>query len=802
MTPRLPLLFVLIAAPAASAAPPGVDAVAPGAVTRGGVGTLRLKGSHLTPPQELLFYGDGVTCTKLVPTDADTVTVTLQITADCKLGEQAFRLRTPGGVSDLLTFRVTPFPIVAELEPNDAKHPQAVPLNVTVAGVIQATGVDHYAVSLKKGQRFAAEVEAIRLGASPTDALLTVFGPDGQLLAANDDNPLFHQDPFVTLVAKVDGVHTVAVREANYGGGPTSRYLLHVGTFCRPRVVFPAGGQAGTALDVKLLGDAAGEHSQSVKLPAVGVPFALYPNDGHGPPAPTANPFRVSPFPNVLEGEAEVAAWPVALNGVLAKPGEADEFRFRAAKGDAIDVSAFAYRVGSPADTVLDIRHPGGELLRRTDDDDTHDSRTAVVIPADGVYTIRVTDKRGQGGADFVYRVEITRSEPGLAVFLAGGGRKSQRDTVVSIPQGGRVSAFLAVRRDGFAGPVAVSADRLPDGVSLGLRPLAAGEYLMPVVFAAAGDAPIGGQLVGLTGTGGESSRPVTGGFKQLVILSRGPGDAALHAVELSKLAVVVTGPAPFAVDLAPPAAPLAPDGTLDVTVKVTRQPGFAGPLTIRFPALPPGVAPPDAVTIAADKTEAVVTLSASPQAELGEWPLIAEAKVAETSSRGRDALAVGMNGLGTPTPRRRRAAPMEEVAVCSALTPLRIGAAAVGGHFESAAIEQGQSGKLVCIFETPLPTPRTATLDGLPPRATAQSLALPAGATRAEFIIVTEPTTPPGVHAGLVCELAGRVGGANTVNRVGRGGALRIEAPGAARPGADGKPLSPLDALRQSKKK
>jgi hypothetical protein len=75
-------------------------------------------------------------------------------------------------------------------EPNDdLKQAQHVPLNVSVAGVIEEAGVDYYAVTLKKGQRLAAEVEGVRLGGELTDTVLTVFGPDGQLLAAVDDTP-------------------------------------------------------------------------------------------------------------------------------------------------------------------------------------------------------------------------------------------------------------------------------------------------------------------------------------------------------------------------------------------------------------------------------------------------------------------------------------------------------------------------------------------------------------------------------------------------------------------------------------
>src|SRR5262249_14271292 len=166
------------------AAPPTVQSVLPGVGQRGTEFTLTLVGARLTDPQELMLYCPGVVCTKLVATSENQVTATLNAAADCKLGEYAFHLRTPGGASELRTFRITPFPVVAEKEPNDTPaQAQPVPLNVSVAGVVEAGGVDYYAVTLKKGQWLAAEVEGVRLGGELTDTVITMFGPDGKQLA-------------------------------------------------------------------------------------------------------------------------------------------------------------------------------------------------------------------------------------------------------------------------------------------------------------------------------------------------------------------------------------------------------------------------------------------------------------------------------------------------------------------------------------------------------------------------------------------------------------------------------------------
>ena len=340
----------------------------------------------------------------------------------------------------------------------------------------------------------------------------------------------------------------------------------------------------------------------------------------------------------------------MAFNGIIEKPGDADHFRFRAAKGDVIQVEAFAFRLGSPLDTVVAVLDARGELVAANDDSDTHDSRVVVAIPADGEYLVRVTDKRKQGGPRFIYRVELAKPEPRLTVFMPTPARKAQDRQVIAVPRGNRVLTFLGVRRDGFSGPVTITPSELPSGVKVNIPPIPAEEYFVPVVFEAAADAPIGGRLFEFTGTGGNSKNLVAGGFSQVVTLIGGPGDSAFHAVELSKLAVVVVEAAPYTVEVARPAGPLVPDGTLEVTVRVSRGTDFTEPLEVSFPCLPPGVEAPTSIVIPADKSESRVTLVGHPTAELGDWRLVAEVNVALSGRAGRDPLSIGLNCLVTGT--------------------------------------------------------------------------------------------------------------------------------------------------------
>ena len=76
---------------------------------------------------------------------------------------------------------------------------------------------------LHKGQSVACEVCAARLG-SPLDSYLEVVGPDGRLVAENDD--AFGADSFVRFTATADGKYGVRIRDANGNGGPAYVYRL------------------------------------------------------------------------------------------------------------------------------------------------------------------------------------------------------------------------------------------------------------------------------------------------------------------------------------------------------------------------------------------------------------------------------------------------------------------------------------------------------------------------------------------------------------------------------------------------
>jgi hypothetical protein len=680
---RLSLLALVLLAVPAVAGTPRVTRLTPPGGQRGAAVTVELAGRHLDDPKEVLFYEPGIAVEAIekvettvnpngrpVPADPGTrVRLKLKVAADAALGAHGLRLRTATGLTEYHRFFVGPFPTVDEDESqafrNDKRESaKSVPANTTVFGRInEPTDVDVFKIEVKRGERVSAEIEAARLGVERgvPDLHVAIYDADGTKLAAADDSPLFVQDPVVSVLAKKDGPHFVEVRHSMYNGA-NEQYRLHVGTFARPTALYPAGGQAGTEVKVEVLGDPRGQWSQAVKLPAAAgnFDFAVV---SDGVSAPTPNRLRLSPFPNVLEAEpndtpssSAVASLPAAFNGIIGKPGDVDTFVFRAKKGEQFRFHALANALGSACDPVIWVKPLSGKggTLRATDsrpnqlgyapanglNRDTHDPVLEFTAPADGEYVLGVEDERGDGGPDFVYRVEAAPEANAIHTYLSPEAENQNapqlRQAVVLAPGNrwtSQVGAFATSRP--YNGELELVALNLPAGVTMTAPKLSPGMTRVPVVFEAAADAKPQAVLIDL------ALRPVKGdaafasGYRQTIMMNGyGNNDYYLHAV-VDKLALAVTDPAPFAVEVEEPKSSLVQNGEMLVKFKVVRQPGFDGSVTVMMDWRPSGLNTGTPVTVPAGKAEGAYLLGAARNAAAGKHSLTLTA-VAGGSGRVR----------------------------------------------------------------------------------------------------------------------------------------------------------------------
>src|ERR1700735_3689789 len=101
---QLAALLILVASTTGRASSPSMTAIRPIGGQRGTELEVTLSGDRLADAKEILFYQPGISVTKIVPVNNNSVKATLKIAADAPLGIHDLRLRTASGISEHRTF--------------------------------------------------------------------------------------------------------------------------------------------------------------------------------------------------------------------------------------------------------------------------------------------------------------------------------------------------------------------------------------------------------------------------------------------------------------------------------------------------------------------------------------------------------------------------------------------------------------------------------------------------------------------------------------------------------------------------
>ncbi|MBM4068038.1 MAG: hypothetical protein FJ271_03715 [Planctomycetes bacterium] len=237
--------------------------------------------------------------------------------------------------------------------------------------------------------------------------------------------------------------------------------------------IFPAGGQRGTAVPIKvgglflhsrcgfeMLGPGVSSTSRLQRTetlwfegPMLTLPDSQrqedYPKDmaGHvkiaadaplGPRhwrvwtsqgATPAMKFLVGDLPEIVEKEIDgdplptQIALPVTVNGRIFPREDVDVWTFAARKGQSIICRVDAGRLGSPLEPRLEVRDPQGRRLVESDDRHAADPHLRFLAPVDGTYQVHIHDARFQGGQAYVYRLTIT-ADPYIERHYPLGGKR------------------------------------------------------------------------------------------------------------------------------------------------------------------------------------------------------------------------------------------------------------------------------------------------------------------------------------------------------------------------------------------
>ena len=752
----------------AFAADPVVNSMTPYGVERGKDATLTFNGSGLANVKEILFYTPGFTVKSLEAKADNALKAVVDVAPDCELGIHAIRMRSTTGISNLRTFTVGHLEEVAEKEPNNSPdQPQAVPLNVTVSGVVQTEDTDFFVVELKQGDRLNVELEGLRLGNTFFDPYLAILGPDQTILTKSDDSALLNQDCLCSLVAPQEGKYTIQLREVAFGGNGACSYRMHVGTFPRPTAVFPPGGKPGEKLTLHWLGDPLGEFEQEITLPSDGRAEARVVAHNGTSLAPSPNVLRVSdlPWSNEVEPNNEIKAAvamsanaaPLALQGIIGTPGDVDFHKFTAKKGQQLDIRVFARKpIRSPLDAMLAVHNDKGGTIANNDDTGGPDSYVRLNVPADGDYFISIRDQLKAGGPEFVYRVEITEVKPWLVMRLPE--QRRYISTTLVVPQNNRNAVMVAAQRQNFGGELNVSFENLPAGMTAETVPMAAAMSEVPVIFSAASDAPPAGALIGIIGKAADPKLNVVGLLDQRTMLVRGQNNVDVWGHNADRMATVLGEAIPYSLELAPPEAPLVRNGSLDLKVVAKRAEGFNDPISLRMLYNPPGVASSGSIVIPEGKHEAVIPLTANNGAGLGTWKIVVTGR---TGERGRN----------NPNDERLR---------CSTqFADLTVAEPYFKFAFTKAAVEQGKETDLVVKVQKLRDFDGKAKVElvGLPANTKSMPLEFTKDDTELKFKVSAAANAKPGRYTSLVCVSKFPYAGDVVTHTLG-GGELRVDAP------------------------
>jgi hypothetical protein len=792
----------------ATAALPELNGIAPRGAQRGTDIETTFSGNRLADTEEIVSYNPSqISVLDFKIENPTTLKVKLHIDPACPLGEHVFRVRTKSGISYARSFFIGQFPTVEEKEPNTLfEEAQTITTNVTIAGVARNEDTDYYRIDAKKGDRISVEVEGIRLGTAFWDPYVAILNDKKFELVTCDDSPLAIQDPHASIIAPEDGTYFIEVRDSSYAGNDAAQYRMHVGSFPRPTVAYPAGGKAGSELSVTYLGDPAGPLTETIKVPDTpGEKLSLFATAGNLS-APSSNPFRITSLDNVLEAEpnnslAEAKAsttppaFPIACNGVIEKPGDEDWFKFTATKDQRFDLVVYARSIRSPLDPVLEIFNKDGAAVTGNDDNGPNpDSRIAGwVVPADGEYYLRVRDHLSRGGSDFVYRIEAAPPETGLQAYISRYDRTdSQQWTTFAIPRGSRHAIQVHADRINVGGDIVWDCPSLPAGVtleSIGI-PNGLAEHIM--ILSAAPDAPLAAALLDMRPKLSDpKAPPITGRWLNNIEFVQGEPNNTPYVVSAQRrFPVAVVEELPFTIDLVPPTVPIVQSGTMNLKVKATRKEGFKAPITVRMLWNPPGISAPGTVAIPEGQNEIDYQLTCSGDAAASTWKIAVRAE----------------SDAGTGP-----------IYTSSSLTPITVAPPFLTMKMEMASIEQGKQGELFCKLEVAKPWEGKAklTVFGLPAKTSTTELEISATDKEIRFPVTTAADSPVGKHQNLFCQAIITENGVPIPHTIGQGGIVRIDppppapppaavaaapaaapAPEAAAPAA--KPLSRLEQLRQ----
>ena len=479
----------------------------------GQVGTtveVKIQGDYLDGTCSLVFSDPSIVVESSFDEAGNPINHQFQVTIPetCKEGLVEARVKTRLGVSSPRSFSLSNLP--ESIQANPPTTAEAAVL-LQIPSICNSTmpdrSVSHYRIECQKGQRLLIECAAKNIE-SKLNAVLIIADALGRDLVVE------RRGDRIDFTAPESGSYIIKVHELTFKGGPEYFFRLCVR-------------------------EASEEALKSSMHGVSSVSAFSWPPEGI---AQEAALLEVEP--NDKYSEPQRVELPVDLSGVFATAADVDLYEFKGRKGDSWWIEVASERLGRPTDVAVLVQRVVKEQDQILYEDvvelndiaspvkvssnhyaydgppynaGSPDVMGEIIIPEDGTYLIRLVDLFGGTRNDprNIYRMVVRRPAPDFALVawamhmeLRNGDRNA-----VSKPMALRNGTTMplevvAIRRDGFNGPIELFLENLPDGVSAQGVHIAEGESRGMILITANEGAPAGSRearIVGRAAIAGEN---------------------------------------------------------------------------------------------------------------------------------------------------------------------------------------------------------------------------------------------------------------------------------------------------------
>mgnify|MGYP006150559475 FL=1 len=468
------------------------------------------------------------------------------IAADVPVGIYEVRAAGRFGLSSPRAFVVgTREQIIGSGSNHTLEAAQEIQADTDVVGITDASKRDYYKINLTAGQRIVIECLAQRIG-SRANSVLTILDDQGRELTQNNDG--IGEDSLVDFTATSAGAYMITVRDFVYRGGAEYLYRLLVKSGSHVDYVVPSVGKVGTATDYMIVGRnlPGGKPladvfvdgiqleyvTQSIQFPAAGTTTAsrrtLVEDSISNTNISVLGDnlaFSISDLPVVVESgkndSSETAMKievPSVVSGQFYPANDVDWFEFSTTKGQVFVIEVVSHRLGLSVDAIMLVQKvvtaEDGKVtvsaVASVDDPSNRNGRIGqefdattddpvyrFTAPEDATYRIRITDQfsRSRNDPRLQYELRIRPEHPQLTLTADLKQIKTANANEIKVfsPVLRKADSLLinvrVQRIEGFAGPVTVTVEGLPAGVTCAGVELSASQTVASLVLNSTADA-------------------------------------------------------------------------------------------------------------------------------------------------------------------------------------------------------------------------------------------------------------------------------------------------------------------------